>query len=56
MRNKFVVRELKPSEPYLRPVLMNLFSSPGTLGLQPDFVAADPEVPGSIPGATRFSE
>jgi hypothetical protein len=23
---------------------------------QSDFVAADPEVPGSIPGATRFSE
>jgi hypothetical protein len=21
-----------------------------------DFIAADPEVPGSIPGATRFSE
>jgi hypothetical protein len=24
--------------------------------LQPEFLATDPEVPGSIPGATRFFE
>jgi hypothetical protein len=35
---------------------LNIFYRTASVVLWPEFPATDPEVPGSIPGATRFSE